>query len=63
MVAEPSGQRLGIPVWQDIDELMSFDVDEDRSEATAAAGGELVHAEHPWGLVRHGRSSPAGRAR
>ena len=56
MVVKPSGQRLGSPVWQDVDELMGFDVDEDRSVATTAAEGELVHAEHAWGSVRHGRS-------
>ncbi|GGZ40236.1 hypothetical protein GCM10010344_00870 [Streptomyces bluensis] len=56
MAAKPRGQRLGPPIWQNVDGLVGFDIDEDRSEAAAAAEGELVHAEHTWGPVRRGRS-------
>jgi hypothetical protein len=52
LASQPCFQDGGLAVGQDIDAFPGLGVDDDRGVAVAAAQGEVVDTDHPWGRAR-----------
>nr|WP_228472845.1 hypothetical protein [Streptomyces cyaneochromogenes] len=55
VLLEPSGNRVGLAVRQDVYGPEGHDVDEDRAVGPPFAERELIDAQYPRCLGRHGR--------
>ena len=54
MVAQPGCEGVGRTIGQEIDRLMLFEVNQNRSVDSAFLQREIVHAQYPW-RHRHDR--------
>jgi hypothetical protein len=46
VLAQPGRERVGFPVWQQVDRMMGVQVDQYGAVAVAAPQREVVHAQH-----------------
>jgi hypothetical protein len=55
---QPSRERGGLPVWQEVDDAVAFEVDEHRAVAMAAAPCVVIDAQNARGWGRRRRTGP-----
>ena len=48
MLTQPGGQGLRLPIGQQVDSCVAFQVDQDGPVAVAAAPGPVIDGDHAW---------------